>query len=100
MNDNIKLILLMMIVTYIPRLIPFLIVSTENLPKGVLRFLKLVPYAALGALIIPGVFSATSEKPIAGLIGVGFAMLYAWHKGGIIIPVIGSIFITLAIFMI
>ncbi len=100
MNDNFKLILLMMIVTYIPRLLPFLIISTKNLPKGILRFLMLIPYTTLGALIIPDVFSATPDKPLAGLAGIGFAMIYAWHKGGIIVPVIGSILITLIIFMV
>lgn len=100
MTDNLRLILLMMLVTYIPRVLPFYIVSTENLPRIVLRFLILVPYTTLGALVIPGVFSAIPEMPLASLGGIGFAIIYSWNKGGIIIPVLGSIVVALIIFMI
>lgn len=94
MNNQILLILGMMFVTYIPRLLPFFMVSGKKLPKGLDRFLKFIPYTALGALIIPGVFSAVPEMPEASLLGMGFAFVYAWYKGGIIIPVLGSILMT------
>lgn len=100
MNNLILLILGMMLVTYIPRLLPFLIVSNKNLSAGVGRFLRFIPYTALGALIIPGVFSATPEMPQAAVVGIGFAILYAWYKGGIIIPVLGSVFVTFIMFFI
>lgn len=91
MNKIILLILGMMLVTYIPRLLPFMIMSKQNLPQGIRKFLIFIPSAALGALIIPGVFSAIPEKPVASLVGIGFACVYSWYKGGIIIPVLGSI---------
>lgn len=91
MNKILLLILGMMLVTYIPRLLPFVIVSKQNLPQGIRKFLLFIPTTALGALIIPGVFSAIPEKPAASLVGIGFACIYAWFKGGIIIPVLGSI---------
>lgn len=94
MNNQILLILAMMLVTYIPRLIPFMMVSNKELPIKLRRFLQFIPYTALGALIIPGVFSATPELPQAALLGVGFAFVYGWYKGGIIIPVIGSVIVT------
>jgi branched-subunit amino acid transport protein len=94
MNDMLVLIVGMMAVTYLPRLIPFFIVSQTTLPKRIHRFLQFIPYAALGALIIPGVFSATPNMPWAALVGIFFAGLYGWFKGGIIIPVLGSILVT------
>lgn len=97
MSNQTLLIIGMMLVTYIPRLLPFYIVSKRNLPKRIDRFLKTIPYTALGALIIPGVFSATPEMPQASLVGIGFAFVYGWYKGGIIIPVLGSIVITFMI---
>lgn len=100
MSDNLKLIILMMIVTYIPRLIPFYILSTEKLPEGVRRFLGFVPCTALGALIFPGAFSAMPDKPIASLVGIGFAAIYSWYKGGIIVPVLGGILLTFIILII
>ncbi|MCT4621306.1 MAG: AzlD domain-containing protein [Marinisporobacter sp.] len=94
MNNQVLLILGMMLVTYIPRLLPFVIVSGKKLPSKLDQFLQYIPYTALGALIIPGVFSATPEMPHASLVGMGFAFVYAWYKGGIIIPVLGSIVVT------
>jgi len=94
MNKILLMILGMTLVTYIPRLLPFLMVSNEDMPKRLRRFLTLIPYTALGALIIPGVFSATPDMPAASLVGISFAVIYAWFKGGIIVPVIGSIVAT------
>lgn len=99
-NNILLLILGMMLVTYIPRLLPLVFVSNKNLPKGIHRFLLFIPYTALGALIIPGVFSAIPEMPIASLLGIGFAFVYAWYKGGIIIPVLGSIVVVFVILLI
>ena len=100
MNDKILLIVGMMMVTYIPRLIPFILVSDKELPEKLKKFLKVIPYTALGALIIPGVFSAIPGMPQAAIVGIGFAMVYGWYKGGIIVPVLGSIAVALLMLMI
>ena len=92
---NIKLlILVMMVVTYLPRLIPFLFVSKGRLPENLRSFLKYIPYTALGALILPGIFTATPNMPWAAMAGAVFALIYGWFRGGIIIPVMGSIIIS------
>lgn len=93
-SSKIILILGMMLVTFIPRLVPFLFISDRELPKRLKGFLKSVPYVALGALIIPGAFSATPSMPAAGILGMVFAFVYSWLRGGIMIPVFGSIIIT------
>lgn len=94
MNNQILLILGMMFVTYLPRLILFVMVSGKKLPGKLEKFLSFIPYTALGALIIPGVFSAIPEMPLVSLLGIGFSFVYAWYKGGIIIPVLGSILVS------
>ncbi|GAA0182241.1 AzlD domain-containing protein [Clostridium sediminicola] len=94
MNNIIWIILGMMLVTYIPRLLPFIIISEDNIPPKLRKFLNYVPYTALGALIIPGAFSATPGVPLASLAGLAFAIIYSWFKGGIFVPVIGSVLIT------
>mgnify|MGYP001076735270 CR=1 FL=1 len=94
MNKIILIILGMTLVTYIPRLLPFFIVSSSKLPKKVNRFLKLIPYTALGALIIPGAFTAVPQMPLAAVFGAGFALVYSWLRGGIIVPVFGSVLIV------
>lgn len=91
MNNIAIIVIGMMIVTYIPRLIPFLIISGKPLPLKIKRFLEYVPYTALGALIIPGAIGAVAEKPFASAIGLAFAAIYSYLRGGIIVTVAGSI---------
>ncbi|WP_202976455.1 AzlD domain-containing protein [Anaerophilus nitritogenes] len=100
MNNYILLIVGMMIVTYIPKLIPFFILSKEKIPTKLNKFLKLIPYTALGALLIPDVFYTTPSIPQASILGIGFAAIYVWHKGGIIIPILGSIFVTFIVILV
>ena len=94
MSNYIFLILGMTVVTYIPRYLPFAMMSRLELPPRIHQFLKYVPYATLGALILPGVFTATPEMPMASLVGIAFAFIYSWYREGIILPVLGSILIT------
>jgi branched-subunit amino acid transport protein len=54
----------MFLVTYIPRLLPFLFARELDLPPWVQKWLKFFPYAALGALIFPGILTAVPGKPV------------------------------------
>ena len=94
MNNLIPVIFGMAAVTYGPRLLPFLFLTNREIPKRVDAFLKCIPAAAIGALIIPGVFSATPDMPMAAVLGMGFTMIYGLWRGGIIIPVLGSVAVT------
>lgn len=90
----IPLILGMAFVTYGPRLLPFLFFSNMNVPPVVDAFLKAIPVAAIGALIIPGVMTATPDMPMAAMLGLGFTLVYGVFRGGIIVPVLGSVGVT------
>ncbi len=81
-------------VTYVPRLLPFLFFSNTQIPRKVDAFLKCIPVAAIGALIIPGVVTATPDMPEAALLGLGFTAIYSFFRGGIIVPVLGSVGVT------
>lgn len=91
MKSYLLLILGMMIVTYIPRLIPVVMLSQKPMPPVVRQFLLFIPYTALGALIIPGVTKATPEMPLAALAGIGAAAVFSWFRGGMILSVLISI---------
>ncbi|MCG8683285.1 MAG: AzlD domain-containing protein [Desulfobacterales bacterium] len=93
-SNLIPLILGMAAVTYGPRLAPFLFFSNMKVPPVVNAFLKSIPVAAIGALIIPGVLTATPDMPGAALAGLGFTLVYGLFRGGIIIPVLGSVAVT------
>jgi branched-subunit amino acid transport protein len=84
----------MVVVTYLPRLIPLMTMTDRSLPPFLRRFLLFIPYTALGALIIPGVTTATPGKPIAALAGLGTAVICAWFKAGIVLSVLSSIAVT------
>ena len=53
MTETLLLIAGMAIVTYLPRVLPLLLLSSRTLPDIVVRWLELVPPAVLSALLIP-----------------------------------------------
>ena len=97
MNNHLTIIFGMAVVTYIPRLIPFLLVKEKKMPIKIQRFLEYIPYTALGALIVPGVFTAVKDHYFVALAGIVVAFVLSWKKGGMILPVLGSIGTTFII---
>lgn len=94
MKSYLILITGMMLVTYIPRVLPLAAMSDKPLAPWLRRFLLYIPYTALGALIIPGVVQATPGFPAAAVVGVGATALIAWLRGGLVLPVMASILAT------
>ncbi len=58
----------MFIVTYIPRMLPVLLYDKVRLPIWANNWLKSIPYAALGALIFPGIMNVNTENQLVGVI--------------------------------
>ncbi|ARI78139.1 AzlD domain-containing protein [Halobacillus mangrovi] len=81
----------MAIVTAVPRFLPAFIVDFIHFPPWVDRWLNAIPYAALGALIFPGVMSVKPDAPQIGVIAGLVAVLLAWLNIHIIFVVIGAI---------
>lgn len=77
--------------TYLPRVIPFILPFPERIPPFIARFLRVMPVAALGALIFPAVLLSFPEAPLAGLAGVAAAALVSLWRGGMILPVLSSV---------
>ena len=84
----------MAVVTYVPRMVPFLTLDIEKLPQKLRQFLSYIPITALGALLFPGVLTATPELPIAGIIGVFSAFIIGYFRKDIILPFAGCVIIT------
>jgi branched-subunit amino acid transport protein len=68
------------LVTFIPRLIPALFIDRLNFSPKVEKFLNLIPYTALAALICPGVLTVDNQLWYIGLIGAVVAAGLAWKK--------------------
>ncbi|MDR5659435.1 AzlD domain-containing protein [Serpentinicella sp. ANB-PHB4] len=81
----------MAFVTYLPRLLPVFIVDHIKLPKRINLWLKMIPFAALGALIFPGVLSVEEGVPLVGFIGAVVATIAAYFKLHIFYVIFSSI---------
>ena len=62
--DYLWLILGMGIVTYLPRVLPLLVLAQRNLPQGFLDWLGLIPVAILAALLAPGLLVSGAERSL------------------------------------
>ena len=87
------IIVLMAVVTFLPRYIPLRLIKKSPSPF-MRRILSNLPYAALGALIFPGVIHAVPGYPFAAYAGVAAAAAVAWFKGGLVPAVIVSVAIS------
>lgn len=91
-KTTLLMILGMTAVTAVPRLIPALFMGKIKINRKVERFLQLIPYTAMAALIFPGILSADPARFYMGLIGGGAALLLSCLK----MPVIVSVFAAVA----
>ncbi|MFA6846289.1 MAG: AzlD domain-containing protein [Sphaerochaetaceae bacterium] len=82
------------VATILVRAIPYYASFLNHLPPFLNKCLRLLPIAALGALICPGAFWDFNPTWYAGVMGVGVAYILAWFKMPMIIPIIASIFVT------
>jgi len=80
----------MAVVTYIPRMLPFLVFQNIELPSFWQNVLRNVPFATLGALIVPAVFFI-QEDIMFGVIGAITAAVVAYFGANAIVVVLTSI---------
>lgn len=83
-------VLLMALVTYLPRAIPISFFRQEITSPFIRSFLYYVPYAVLGALTFPAIFTSTKDLRTA-LCGLPVILLLAYKKRGLVIVSLGGI---------
>ena len=86
-------------VTYIPRALPAVILDKLKFNAKVEKFLKLIPYTAMTALIFPGIFTVDTAHPEIGIVGGLVAILLAWRKVQVIICVLAAIGADILLYM-
>lgn len=84
------LVVFLALVTYIPRMLPMVLLKDMNLPPRMRTFLELIPIAALTALVFPGILYATGDIQSA-LAGAAVAVLLAFMNANLMLVVFGSI---------
>jgi branched-subunit amino acid transport protein len=89
-NTIIWMIIGMGIVTYIPRMLPLVVFSGMKLPPFLQGVLKNVPFAILGALIVPDIFKI-HEDIWFGVIGATVAFVVAYLGANVIVVVLSAI---------
>ncbi len=97
MNANIPFlvpILLSAVATFIVKAIPYYASFLDKLPPFISKCLRLLPIAALGPLVFPGVILDFPSHWYAGLAGILVAGFIAYRKRGIIFPILLSIVVT------
>ena len=101
MMDYINLVILgCALVTFIPRVIPALFIDKLNFSLKIEKFLNLIPFTALAALICPGVLTVDNQMWYIGLIGAVVAAGLAWKKVPIGAIVILTVVILIAVYSI
>lgn len=91
-SEMVWMIIGMGIVTFLPRMLPFVMFRGKELPPFIQGILKNVPYATLGALIFPGILFIQDDM-IFGIIGAAVAFLIAFLGVNVIFVVLGTIVI-------
>ncbi|MBO8137753.1 MAG: AzlD domain-containing protein [Desulfotomaculum sp.] len=90
MNDLLLIVIGMAAVTYIPRMLPLLLLDGEKLPPFLKTFLRYIPCATISALIFPGIFTST-ESVESALSGTFIAVLLAFLGLNVVVVVFGGI---------
>ena len=88
------LILGMALVTYIPRLMPLMVLKKASVNEKFRLFLTFIPYTSLSILLIRGVLTSSDEMKLPTIIGILVASLVAYLHKNLILSVIGGIIAT------
>ena len=93
------MILGMALATYIPRAIPVVMMKKLRFGDKLEKFLNLIPYTAMAALIFPGVVTIDEAHPIVGIAGALAAGLLAWRKRPLMLCVLAAIAVDFILYL-
>ena len=76
-------LLTMAVVTYLIRMLPLAICRRRTENRFLQSFLHYVPYAVLGAMTFPAVFTCTGD-PVSSLCGLAAGFVLGWAGKGLL----------------
>jgi len=94
MNSYLPVIFGMALVTYLPRLLPLMLLQKLKLRPSMMRFLQLVPYSSLSILIVRGILTSDPDMVPAAIAGIGVAGALAYWKGNLVLSVLSGIAVS------
>lgn len=83
-------VIFMALVTYLPRMLPLVLLRDIKMAPFLKTCLQFVPYALLGALIFPNALYSTASVPSA-LAGICGSAILAYLRLNLVIVVVGGI---------
>lgn len=83
-------VIIMALVTYIPRALPLTLFTGKIKSKYIRSFLYYVPYAVLASLTFPAIFYCTDNR-IAAIIGTIVALVLAYLEQSLVIVAAASV---------
>lgn len=86
-------IIVMALVTYIPRVLPVSVFQKEIKSVFVRSFLYYVPYAVLSALTFPAIFWSTGNE-LAAAIGTVAAIVLAYFEQSLVVVAVAAIVVV------
>lgn len=98
-NEVYLLICGMAMATYLPRALPAFLMDKLAFGERTKKFLTLLPYTAMSALIFPGVFSVDTASPLFGIISGLIAVLLALRKCPLIVCVLGAVGVNCVLYL-
>ncbi len=96
MEKALTAVILMALVTYLPRVLPMAVFRKEITSEYIKSFLYYVPYAVLASLTFPDIFTSTSGT-VTAMIGTLTALLLAYREKSLVVVALCSmlaVFIT------
>lgn len=85
----------MMFVTYIPRMLPYYLYDKLVIPTYIESALKILPYAAIGAFLIPGGITLYPETIHIAPVGLLVTTIITWVTSSIPLGVFSAVLTVL-----
>lgn len=76
-------IFLMALVTYVPRVVPMTVFRRQIHSRYIRSFLDYTPYAVLGAMTFPDVFTSTGTL-YSAVVGTAVALILSYKRKGLV----------------
>ncbi len=89
----------MAVVTYIPRALPAVILDKLKFGKRMQKFLSLIPYTAMAALIFPGVLGVDATHMYIGAAGGLVALILSWRKAPVMLVIAAAVLCDMLLYM-
>lgn len=82
-------VLIMALVTYLPRMLPLAIFKRKIENPFIRSFLAYVPYAVLAAMTLPDILYSTSTM-VSAVCGLGAALVLSYFNRGLLTVALGA----------